>query len=237
MALHADIIAANGIEAARIYDVACRGVRDVLASRAVAFFATYIPLGDLAGGEVVIDGVAAIACGAGGAVGVGFAIVRRPPIRVIRNVIGEPTTVHDVPLRRKRVIVDAALFEVTLLPPAAVNEGDLVERKGAKRVGMSEVAENNIGMDFGVAYDVGHPGLMPTVVLLFVAGFAGRGAHEGSALGGGGFLRVQAVCGSEADEGHETDAHEFPLRGKHIASQRRHCHQKVRGLEERSGVA
>src|SRR5689334_6266188 len=93
--------------------------------------------------------MAAIAGRAGGTVGVGIAIVRRPPVGAVGNVIGQPAMVLDVPLSGKGKVVAAALLEVALLPSTAVDKRDLVESEGANRVGMREVAEDDIGVHLG----------------------------------------------------------------------------------------
>src|SRR5258708_6126341 len=114
-------------------------MRDVLAARTVTFLAADIPFRYLSRGEVVVHGVAAVAGGAGGAIGIGFAVVGGPPVRAVGDVIGQPFVMLDVPLRGEWEVVSAALFKVALLPAAAIDEGDLIEGEGAGRVWMSGV--------------------------------------------------------------------------------------------------
>src|SRR3954471_11183284 len=125
MALHADIVATDRIQTIRVDDILLRRVGYVLAAWTMAFFATDIPFGHLTRGEVVVNGMAAIAGGPGGAVGIGLAVVGRPPVGTIGDMVGQPSAVLDIPLRGERKVVASALFKVTLLPAAAVNERNL----------------------------------------------------------------------------------------------------------------
>jgi hypothetical protein len=84
----------------------------------------------------------------------------------------------DVPLRGKREIVAAALLEVALFPTAAVDKGDLIEAEGADWIGTCKVPEHSLRVQLGIADDVGHARLAPTVVCLFVAGLAGSRTDE-----------------------------------------------------------
>src|SRR5665213_238343 len=65
MALDADIVGANIIQARGIHDIRRGGALDMSASRAVALFAADVPLGDGFGFGVVVDGMAAVAERAG----------------------------------------------------------------------------------------------------------------------------------------------------------------------------
>jgi hypothetical protein len=79
----------------------------------------------------------------------------------------------DVPLDRKREIIVADLLEVSLLPPAAVNEGNVVLGETKDRIGLCEVRNDGIGVFAGIAHDVGHAGLAPTRVDLLMTSLAG----------------------------------------------------------------
>src|SRR6202012_1533714 len=131
---------------------------------AVTLLAADVPFGNLAGGEIVIDRVAAVAGGTGGAVGIGLAVVGCPPVGAVRDVIGQPLAMRDVPLRGERKGVATTVFEIALLKCAAVDERDLIEREGADRVRVCEVAKHGVGMRPRIANDVGHAGLAPPVV-------------------------------------------------------------------------
>jgi hypothetical protein len=72
-------------------------------------------------------------------------------------------------MRGERKVVAPVLLEVTLLPPAAVNERHLIEREGADRIRVSEVAEHRIGVQPRIANDVGHASLPPAVISRFMA--------------------------------------------------------------------
>src|SRR6185437_14323889 len=175
------------------------GMRDVQAAGAVTFFTADVPLGDLVGGDVVVDGVAAVAEGAGGALHVGAGIEGLPPVGALFDVVGEPAFFLDVPLGGEDVVVVADFGEVALLVTAAVDEGDLVEGEGDERVGFGEIAEDGVGVLPGRADDVGHAGLLPAVVLRGVAGSAGSGADEVR----GGCLRRGSLRGDVKSEGEK----------------------------------
>src|ERR1700761_1759667 len=67
VALDAGVVAGEGVKARGVHDVVFGGVRDVKTAGAVTFFTADVPLGDLMCGDVVVDGVAAVAKRAGGA--------------------------------------------------------------------------------------------------------------------------------------------------------------------------
>ena len=124
-------------------------MRDVQAAGAVALFAADVPLGDLVGVDVVVDGVAAVAERAGGALHVGVGVEGRPPVGALLDVIGEPAFFCDVPLRGEDEVVVADFGEVALLVAAAVDEGDLVEREGDERVGVVKSPRTASGCSLG----------------------------------------------------------------------------------------
>src|SRR5258708_8602091 len=103
-------------------------MRHVLAAGAVAAFAADVPLGDFFGVDIVADGVAAVAGGAGGPLHIVGRIERHPPVSAVGNEIGAPDFVDDVPLRGFGVIVIATFGEVTVLPGAAVDGRDRILR-------------------------------------------------------------------------------------------------------------
>lgn len=61
MALDAGIVRLNVIEPRGVDDICARGMFDVFAAGAVTFFAADIPLGDVFGRNIVVDGMAAVA--------------------------------------------------------------------------------------------------------------------------------------------------------------------------------
>src|SRR5580692_1873298 len=96
---------------------------NVFAAGTVATFATDVPLCDLPGVNVVIDGMATIAGSSCWTLHVVRWIVGRPPICPrIRYVIGAPDLITDVPLCGKRVVIISHPGKVALLPLASVNE-------------------------------------------------------------------------------------------------------------------
>ena len=66
-------------------------------------------------------------------------IKRCPPVGVVGYEISSPHFVRDVPLRRLRKIIVADFREIPLLPPAAIDEGDIVFRKREQRIELGEI--------------------------------------------------------------------------------------------------
>src|SRR6202521_3752858 len=182
MALDASVIGFHIVHARGIENVAARGMFNMLAAWSVATLAADVPLKDAFGVNVVVDGVAAIACGAGGTLHIVWRIERFPPIRSFGYKVGTPNVVGDIPLRRLRKIVIADFCEVTLLPETAVDECYLVLRKLGEGI-CSEIGNDGLRMLAGIADDVGHRCLLPSLVDLLVAFFTGQGA---SVVCGGG---------------------------------------------------
>ena len=87
--------------------------------------------------------------------------------------VGTPGLVADVPLNRERIVIVADAREVTLLPLAAVNEGDLVERKG-RDVVRFQIGNDGVWMLARVTHDVGHRCDLPAAVDRRVAALACR---------------------------------------------------------------
>src|SRR4029077_2177133 len=85
--------------------------------------------------------------------------------------------VRDVPLRWQREIVVALAREIALLPPAAIDEGDIVQRETQFGIGLREVWNDSVRMLARIAYDIGHARLLPPGVDFLVAGLASRGAN------------------------------------------------------------
>jgi hypothetical protein len=169
VALDADIVSADKIERLRIDDAFCSWMRNVVAAGAVALLAADVPFRYLAGGEVVVYGMATVAGGAGGSMFVVFRVELRPSVCTARHMVGQPFSLLDVPLGREGKVAVAALCEIALLPAAPVDERDLAEIEGADRVRMGEIAKHGFGMNSRIANDVGHTRLLPSVVFLLVA--------------------------------------------------------------------
>src|ERR1700733_2169587 len=147
-------------------------MRDMFASRTVAFLASNIPFSDFLGLDVVVDGMASVARRSCWPVSVVRTVVRNPPVSSRLNVIGQPTLLGDIPLSWQRVVIVASFGEVALLVSAAVYKCYLVQPKGADGIGMGKIAKNRVGMRFGIANNIGHAGLLPAVELLQVTRFA-----------------------------------------------------------------
>jgi len=188
VALDAGVVGADGVEVVGVDDIKLGRPGDVFAAGAVAFFAADVPLGDFAVGEILVDGVAAVAERAGGALHVVGGVLGCPPVGSgVGDVEGEPLLVGDVPLGGEDVVVVADEGEEALLVTAAVDEGDLIEGEVDEGVGGGEVCEDGFRVEFGIADDVGHASLLPGRVGGGVAGLALSGADE-VGLGLGGFL-------------------------------------------------
>src|SRR5882724_7777477 len=96
---------------------------------------------------------------------------RHPPVGPVRDKVGFPRFVDDVPLRAEREVVVAALFKVALFPDASVNEGDLLllERRDFVR---REVRDDRFGMLVRIAHHIGHWSFFPARIDFGVALFA-----------------------------------------------------------------
>src|SRR6476661_6190548 len=81
-----------------------------------------------------------------------------PPVRVRLDEIAAPHLVGDIPLRWKRVVVVADLREVALLPLRSVDEGDVAQLEGQKRIRRIEVRQHAFRVLPWVSDDVRHPG-------------------------------------------------------------------------------
>ena len=97
---------------------------------AVTLFAADVPLGDRFRLYFVIDRMAPIAERSGGTLHVVRSVMSGPPIGAGLDVVGTPDFVGYVPLGGEREVVVANLFEVPLLPFAAVGEGDIGQIEG-----------------------------------------------------------------------------------------------------------
>ena len=140
----------------------------------VAALAADIPLGDGFGFDVVVDGVTAVAERPRRALGVFGRIEGGPPIRAFRHAVGAPNLVHHVPLCGEREVIVADLLEVTLLPVAAIDKGDVVDREREQRMRHRQIGNDRVGMLLRIAHDIGHPRLTPAVIDFLMA-LAARG--------------------------------------------------------------
>ena len=169
MALNTNIRCANGIELFGIDDVGGGWMGNMLAARTMAFFASDIPLGDLHGFQVVVHRVTTIAGGSGGTIFIWLWIKLDPPISAIRYVVREPLPILDVPLCRQGVIAVSPFGEITLLPPAAIDECNLAEIEGAIWISVLEIAKNRFGMQLRITDDIRHSCLLPSIEFFSVA--------------------------------------------------------------------
>ncbi len=186
VALDAGVIGLDGIHARGIENVSPSGVLDVFAAGAVAALAADVPFGNLFGVDVIADGVAAIAGGAGGALHVVWWIERLPPIRAFGDEIRTPHFMGDVPLSGLGKIVVADFREVTLLPETPIDERDLIPRELGNFIGR-EVRDDGVRKFARIANNVGHGRFVPVFINLRVTFLAGGGAGVVSG-GDGGYL-------------------------------------------------
>ena len=103
--MNAGVIRSDVIHFGGIPDVVAGGVRDVFAARTMATLAAYVPLDDLSGVRIEVDGMATIASGACGALHVVGGIERRPPIGAWLDEVRKPLFVNDVPLSGQPILV------------------------------------------------------------------------------------------------------------------------------------
>src|SRR5260370_7023619 len=97
MAVNPGVDGPHVIHARGIQRVSARRMLHMLASRPVAPFAAYVPLRYLFGVDVVIDGMAAVACRTCRPLHIVRGIKRRPPVGPIRHTIRPPNSVADLP--------------------------------------------------------------------------------------------------------------------------------------------
>src|ERR1700687_6386445 len=105
MALDAGVACLDVFHSRGIQDVSASGMLHMLASRTVAPFAAHVPLRHLFRVDVVIDGVAAIACNTSGPLHIVWRIKWGPPVGAICGEIPSPNAGGDIALRRFRNIV------------------------------------------------------------------------------------------------------------------------------------
>src|SRR5260370_17381328 len=98
MALNASVVGLDIFHARGIQNIAARGMLGVLAAGTVAALATHVPLDDLLGVDVVADGMAPIAGGAGRPLHIVGRIERHPPIRSGTDKIRAPYLLVAHPL-------------------------------------------------------------------------------------------------------------------------------------------
>src|SRR5690242_16559606 len=177
MALNAGVVGPHIVHPCRIQDIAARRMRDVFASRAVAALAPNIPLHDLFGANVVVDGMAAIASGTGGTLKIVWRIKRRPPIRAVGHKIGPPNFASYVPLRRLRIIVITDFRKVALLPQAPINERNLFLGEFLEGI-RGEIWDYGIGILTRVSHHIGHWRLFPVRIDFLVAFLASLRSEE-----------------------------------------------------------
>src|SRR5260221_14391426 len=115
MALNTGVVGPHVIHARGIQRVSARRMLHMLASRPVALFAAYVPLRYLFGVDVVIDGMAVVACRTCRPLHIFRGIKLRPPVGPIRHKILPPKSVGVVPLRLPPKIITAPFCEGTLL--------------------------------------------------------------------------------------------------------------------------
>ena len=176
MALDASIVGTDVAHARGILNIRARGLCHVFAARAMATFAAHIPFGDGVIADIEVHGMAAVAKSAGGTLEIIRRIERGPPIAVVRDEVGAPDVVHDVPLGRLRIIIVADFGEVALFPEAAVDQAHVVAREFFHRVA-GQIGQDGVGMLARIAYHVGHGRFLPARVDFGVAGLTGARAH------------------------------------------------------------
>src|ERR1700737_3240462 len=126
MALNTGVVRPDVVHPRGIEDVRARRPPNVLAARTVASLAPYVPLHNLFGVNVVVNGMAAIARRARRPLHIVWRIKRGPPVRAVGHKIRTPYSVDHVPLRPFRKIVVTNFSEIAPLPDAPVDQRDLL---------------------------------------------------------------------------------------------------------------
>src|SRR5580704_2931206 len=148
----------------------------VLAAWPVTLFAANVPLCHLFGVDVVVDGVASIAGRARGPLQIVCRIVWFPPVGSLGDEIRPPNSMGNIPLRGLGKVIVSSFREVTLLPKAAVNQGDLVFREFGNGI-RREIGNDGVRMVARIANHVCNGGFSPVFVNLRVALLAGLRAR------------------------------------------------------------
>src|SRR6185436_13043363 len=98
----------------------------MLAPRTMAFFAAHVPFRHRLSLDIVVNGMAAVTEGSGGAGRVCLWVKLSPPIRSLGDVIRTPDLMTQVPLGAQREVVITDLLKVSLLPFGPVHECDVL---------------------------------------------------------------------------------------------------------------
>ena len=167
MALDASVAGFHIVGVRRIEDVGPGWVLDVFAAGTVASFAADIPFCDPLGVDVITYGMAAVTCRAGRSLEVVRRKKRHPPVRALADEILAPFVILYLPLSRQRKIVVSYFRKISLLPKAAVNEGDLIQVEFRYAVA-SKIWNKSFGMFSGIAYHVRHRSLLPSFINICV---------------------------------------------------------------------
>jgi hypothetical protein len=139
----------------------------------MALLAPDIPFSYLFGGEVIVDGVTAVAERPSGTLHLFSGIVSGPPVGSVLCIVSAPYFVGNIPLRGEYEIVVADLCEVALLPFAAVDERDIVLFECDQRIGFGEVPDNHFRVHFGIDHHIRHARLLPPFERRRMTGGAG----------------------------------------------------------------
>jgi hypothetical protein len=116
--------------------------------------------------------VAAVAKRARGALPVVGGIERGLPVGTAFDELRQPFLMRDVPLRGKWEIIVPDSGEVSLLPPIAVDERDILSLAGDQRIGFGKIRQNGVREFARIANHVGHRRLSPALLNRRMAGFA-----------------------------------------------------------------
>jgi hypothetical protein len=84
----------------------------------------------------------------------------------------------NIPLCGERKEIISPFGEVPLLVSAAINERHVVQTEGANCVLMAEVTKNAARVEFWIAHNIGHAGLLPSFKSFLMAGPATFGTNE-----------------------------------------------------------
>jgi len=135
MALNADIIGPDVIQASWIHDIQRSWLLHVIAARTVTLLTAHIPFRHGLCLDVVVHGMASVAQGARRALEVVLPVIPGPPVRTGLGVVGAPNFVDDVPLRGLGEEIIADFFKIPLLPFAAIDERDVAQPESQQWVG------------------------------------------------------------------------------------------------------
>lgn len=100
--------------------------------------------------------MASVASGPGWPLHLFGRVMLGPPVCAVAHIVAAKYSGLDIPLHRENEIVVADLGKVSLLPFAAVGEGDIFLFESDERIGLGKIAEDRLWFCLDVLKDIRH---------------------------------------------------------------------------------